>query len=122
MARSTLATLGVKLREKRGQRKLRDVAKEIGIGPATLMRIENGRAPDLATFGKVCQWLGIDPRPLLGVAVKDADSQAPEPLEVSAHFRTDQNPKPETVNALAKMILYAATLHRGSRDLPDDGT
>lgn len=122
MARSTLAALGAKVREKRGDRKLRDVAKEIGVGAATLMRIENGRAPDLATFGKMCRWLGIDPRPLLGVAVKEEGTETRAPLQVSAHFRTDQHPKPETVNALAKMILYAATLRQGSREVPDDGT
>ena len=44
MPRLTLATLGVRVKEKRGPRKLREVAKEIGISPATLMRIKNGRA------------------------------------------------------------------------------
>lgn len=62
MPRLTLATLGVRVKEKRGTRKLRGVAKDIDISPATLMRIENGRVPDIGTFGKVCKWLDIDPR------------------------------------------------------------
>lgn len=121
MKRPTLAQLGVMLRERRGGRKLRDVAKEIGIGAATLMRVENGRVPDLATFGKICKWLDVDPRPFLGVQVK-AETAKPAPiLNVSAHFRADRTPEPKTVNALATMLLYAAETRRGSQELPDDG-
>jgi transcriptional regulator with XRE-family HTH domain len=36
---------------------LRDVGKEIGIGAATLMRLEQGRDPDGATLAKVLTWL-----------------------------------------------------------------
>ena len=120
MPRLTLATLGVRVKEKRGARKLREVAKEIGISPATLMRIENGRVPDLGTFGKVCKWLDIDPRPLLGLGLQ-SKLEVNEEQIVSAHLKLDQNPKPQTVNALAKMILHAAKLHRSTEELPEDG-
>jgi transcriptional regulator with XRE-family HTH domain len=36
---------------------LRDVGKEIGIGAATLMRLEQGRDPDGTTLTKVLIWL-----------------------------------------------------------------
>lgn len=36
---------------------LRDVGQEIGIGAATLMRLEQGRDIDGATLGKVLAWL-----------------------------------------------------------------
>lgn len=36
---------------------LRDVGKEIGIGAATLMRLEQGRDPDGQTLAKVLAWL-----------------------------------------------------------------
>lgn len=36
---------------------LREVGKEIGIGPATLMRLEQGRDPDGQTLAKVLTWL-----------------------------------------------------------------
>ncbi len=121
MPRLTLATLGVRVKEKRGPRKLREVAKEIGISPATLMRIENGRVPDLGTFGKVCKWLDIDPRPLLGLQSKLKVTEEPTVRQVSAHLKLDQNPKPETVNALAKMILHAAKIRRSTQELPEDG-
>lgn len=39
---------------------LRDVGKEIGIGAATLMRLEQGRDPDVQTMVKVLAWLFKD--------------------------------------------------------------
>ena len=39
------------------QRSIRDVAKEIGIGHATLLRIEIGQGMDAATLLKVWTWL-----------------------------------------------------------------
>src|SRR6266581_3880065 len=66
MSRQPLESLGVMVREKRGKKKLRETAREIGIGPATLMRVENGRIPDIETFGKLCHWLRLDPGSFLG--------------------------------------------------------
>ena len=122
MARPTLATLGVMVREKRGARKLRETANEIGIGPATLMRVESGRVPDLQTFARLCKWLDVDPRPFLGMESKLEVHEPAATYQVSAHLRVDQNPKPETVNALARMILFAAQQRRGTEDFPDDGS
>ena len=36
---------------------LRDVAKEIGTSPATLMRISHGMEPDSATLIKLLVWM-----------------------------------------------------------------
>lgn len=36
---------------------LREAAKELGISPATLSRIENGKSVDAATFLKLIYWL-----------------------------------------------------------------
>ncbi len=108
MPKKPLETLGVVVREKRDKSKLRETAREIGIGPATLMRVENGRVPDIETFRKICIWLKTDPNSFLGF--KNDVSLAPAEgtiSAISAHFRADQTPAPETVSALAKMVLYA---------------
>jgi transcriptional regulator with XRE-family HTH domain len=107
MPRQPLESLGVMVREKRGKKKLRETAREIGIGPATLMRVENGRIPDIETFRKICIWLKTDPNSFLGFK-SDASSTPAQGTtsSISAHFRADQTPKPATVNALAKMVLY----------------
>jgi transcriptional regulator with XRE-family HTH domain len=107
MPKRPLESLGALVREKRGKRKLRETAKEIGIGSATLMRVENGRIPDVATFGKICKWLNIDPGSFLGFSTDAASPDAQNaPPSISAHFRLEQTPETATVNALAQMVLY----------------
>jgi len=119
-----LSSLGALVRKKRGERKLRETANEIGIGPATLMRVENGRIPDIETFGKLCNWLKIDPGSFLGFrpdAGQPAQLTQSEPaISLSAHFRADRTPEPATVNALAKMILLAVRSQHGSELLEED--
>lgn len=112
MPKLTLAALGKLVRDKRGARRLRDAAPEIGISPATLMRIESGRMPDVETFGKVCRWLGTDPGDFLGFdpsAKASSPSTAEAPVRISAHFRLDKLPLPETASALAQMLLFVAS-------------
>lgn len=102
MVKLTVQSLGRKLLEKRGGRGIREVAREVGISPATLSRVERGGFPDLETFGKICKWLAVDPGEVLGVKTK-----GPSIAQVAVHFRKDQTLAPETAEALAKMILAA---------------
>jgi len=108
MPKRPIESLGALVKARRGQRKLRETALTVGISAPTLMRIENGRMPDLTTFGKVCSWLEIDPKEFLGGSASKADG--PNVLTVSAHFRADKNPRPETIKALAQMILVASQM------------
>jgi len=126
MPRKTLASLGALVKTKRGERKLREIAHEIGIGPATLMRIENGRIPDVTTYAKICRWLDIDPGALLGfdrASATPPSSETQQFVAVSlfAHLRADRTPSPETAQALARMILLAAqSQSRAVKDPTDD--
>ena len=108
------------MREQRGARKLRETAAEIGIGAATLLRVEGGRIPDVATFGKICHWLRLDPSVFLGGEESPKNKRGPQDLgqrlQISAHLKVDQTPQPETIKALAEMILLAANAH-----LDDEG-
>ena len=109
MPRRTLESLGRLVREKRGAKKIRETAQEIAIGTATLMRIENGRIPDVETFGRVCKWLGIDPGSFLGfesAPSTESDSEKTALTEVSIHFKADKNPQPATVQAIAQMVQF----------------
>lgn len=103
MAAVTLQTLGRILADRRGERGIRAVAKEIGISHATLSRVERGYMPDLETFSKICKWLEVDPGEMLGCKT----SQKPAVPNVSVHFRKDQALAPKTAQALANMILAA---------------
>lgn len=114
MAKRPLESLGAKVRETRGGRKLRQTASEIGISAATLLRVESGRIPDVDTFGKICKWLKIDPNEFLGGA-----KQGEPFLSVAVHFRADRNPKQETVQALARMALLAVSSQPGTPDFEE---
>lgn len=93
------------LKTKRGGRGLRVVAEEIGgVSASTLSRIEQGNVPDLETFMRICQWLGV---PADEFRPQDL-SASPEAEEViEAHLRADRTLPPEAVDALSQMIRFA---------------
>ena len=114
MKRRSLGSLGALVRKKRGKAKLRETAQEIGIGAATLLRVESGRIPDVPTFGKICKWLQIDPGSFLGF-------QESQPREnfISAHFKAERTQNEDTINALAQMISYAMKSQRDTEDIDE---
>lgn len=118
MPRTPLESLGAMVKVKRGDRRLREIAGEIGIGVATLMRVENGRIPDVATFGKLCRWLDVDPGTLLGFEKKHS-AEPSQMVTLSAHLRADHNPNSETVRALAQMLSLVAKTQ--AQQAPADG-
>jgi transcriptional regulator with XRE-family HTH domain len=119
MPRTPLESLGAMVKVKRGERRLREAAAEIGIGVATLMRVENGRIPDVATFGKLCRWLEVDPGTFLGFERKRS-AEGPALVTLSAHLKADPNPNPETVRALAQMLSLVAKTQAQEASV-DDG-
>lgn len=100
----SLETLGRLITEKRGETGIRAAAREVGISPATLSRVENGHLPDLENFRLICRWLDIDPNRILGFA-STKDSGESE-IRASVHFRKQKTTSPETAAALANMILH----------------
>ena len=55
-----LEGLGQLVLRARGSMGIRAAAREIGISPTTLSKIENGHIPDQTTLKKVCDWVGED--------------------------------------------------------------
>ncbi|HZP75429.1 MAG TPA: helix-turn-helix transcriptional regulator [Pseudolabrys sp.] len=102
--RLSLKSLGNRLQQKRGSMGIRAAAGEIGISPATLSRIENGRVPDLDTLKKVCRWLEVDPSEYLGSA-PEARSSKEASLQVV--FKKDRAVTQATSKALGKLIVAA---------------
>ncbi len=111
MPQIELLRLGKTLRERRGERGIRQVAGEIGISPATLSRVERGKLPDLATFSRICEWLQVDPAEVLEIkklsAKAQATSETVEGTILAAHFRAESSLPPEAAHDLAQMILAA---------------
>ncbi len=48
--------LAARIQAHRAGKGIREAAREVGVSPATLSRVENGKVPDLETFSKV--WHG----------------------------------------------------------------
>lgn len=97
--------LGEMVATKRAGLGVRAVAKEIGISPATLSRIERGYTSDIDTFKKVCKWLAVDMGEFLGSGVANKSVVAMPTAAV--HFRKNQNVAPATAQALAQLIIVA---------------
>lgn len=97
------------LQESRGDKGIRAFARELGISPATLSRIESGKLPDLETFAKLCSALRIDPSEILEVReVPKAQQAAPSVVAATAvHFRSDAQYSVEAAKDLAALILAA---------------
>jgi transcriptional regulator with XRE-family HTH domain len=95
--------------EKRGERGVRDFARELGISPATLSRIERGKLPDLETFGKLCSILKIDPAEMLeieGLEGKGVPHKPPAGI-TAVHFKADAHYSLQAAQDLAALILAA---------------
>jgi transcriptional regulator with XRE-family HTH domain len=116
VGRVTLQNLGSIVRDRRGTRGLREVAREIGTSPATLSRIEAGRLPDLTTFGRLCRWLEIDPSELLGIPKPETTPRS-ELVVAVAHLRAKREISQDTARSLANVIIRAQHL---LADLPED--
>ena len=105
----SILRLGKLLRERRGDRGIREVAAEIAVSPATLSRVERGQLPDIVTFSKVCTWLRIDPSEVLDIPKASRSAPpSPNPERVPAvHFRANVTLTPEAASDLAILILAA---------------
>ena len=102
----SILKLGKLVMERRGSEGVREFAKKLGVSPATLSRVENGKLPDLETFSKICDKLDLDPAEILQVGKKSTAHSNP-PTAVHVHFRADPHQDAEAAQDLAKLILAA---------------
>jgi transcriptional regulator with XRE-family HTH domain len=105
----SILKLGNLLLERRGDEGIREFAKKLGISPATLSRIENGKLPDLETFSKICDKLGLDPSDILQLGKKPTGHAPAAAVSLAAHvhFKADPQQTPSAAKDLAKLILAA---------------
>lgn len=103
--------LSLKIKQKRGGMGIRAAAKEIGISPATLSRVETGKQPDINSFRLICAWLDIDPGVALGLqGGQETVTHTDGP--VFAHFRAHKAMGAETAQHLANLILTVQEVSR----------
>ena len=91
-----LDELAQRLQRERGSMGIRAAAKEIGISPTTLSRLERGHIPDLKTLEKVCDWLEVDPGEYTGIGG----------LQIA--FKKKTAVSPDTAKSLANLIELAS--------------
>jgi transcriptional regulator with XRE-family HTH domain len=99
-----LIRLGKLLQDRRGDRGIREVAKEIGISAPTLSRVERGNLPDLLTFKKICAWLKINPSEFLDLPTESTQRLT---ASVAVHFKADKLLSPEAASDFGQLILVA---------------
>lgn len=99
--RLDVAQLGGLLRERRGHLSLRQAAQEAGVSFSTLSRVEAGAQPDLASFTRLCAWLGVPAsRFFTPVAPR-----ATQPLdEALSHLQADPRLTPDAASAISSML------------------
>lgn len=97
----SIELLAKRLQERRAGKGIRDAAKEVGVSPATLSRVENNGIPDLETFSKICKWLGEDPAIYLGLPSRAVGA----PPTARVHFKKGATIKIESAKALGELIL-----------------
>ena len=118
MVSVSLGQIGALVREQRGARGVRQVADEIGISPATLSRVENGKQPDISTFEKLCRWLQMSPEEFLDVGSPGPSSPTiPSPVTATAHLRAKRQISSDLAQALGEMIIRAQDMFA---DEPDE--
>ncbi len=90
------------VKSKRGKKGLRAAGTEIGISAPTLSRIEQGNLPDIETYVKICDWLGVKTDYFTNASSKENPQTV-----VEASLRADTTLPQETVEALINMINLA---------------
>jgi transcriptional regulator with XRE-family HTH domain len=107
------AKLAAAVRAKRGGLGLRDAAKKMEkicgrISHATLSRVEQGKAPDVDTFLRICRWLELPPSEFSAATPgsRPTDKRSTQEV-VEAHLRADKTLSADTTNALVEMIRLA---------------
>lgn len=88
--------LALLVQKKKGSMGVRATAKEIGISPTTLSRIERGHLPDIGTLEKICAWLEEDMDQFTGIGG----------LQIA--FKKHKAIAPETAKSLAVLIQKAS--------------
>ena len=112
-----LPELGVLLRDRRGRLSIRQAAEDAGVSFSTLSRVEAGHQPDLATFLRLCAWLGVEPtRFLLPTASRPSTTID----AVTQHLTADPRLGTEAAETIAAVVrdMYAALARTGQEPEP----
>jgi transcriptional regulator with XRE-family HTH domain len=92
------------IKSKRGERGLRETARELKISPTTLSRLESENLPDVDTYIKICDWLGVSTDHFTS---EPSTKNKSVKKQIIAHLRADKTLPKKNAEALIKMIELA---------------
>jgi transcriptional regulator with XRE-family HTH domain len=97
------------IKTKRGKTGLRNTAIEIGgISPATLSRVELGNLPDVETFIKICNWLGVSTETFIAGS-NESQAELSEKDKIVYQLRSSKELDSQTISAMVAMVDIAFT-------------
>jgi transcriptional regulator with XRE-family HTH domain len=106
-----VAALDARRREK--NLSWRDLAKEAGVSPSTLTRMQQGKRPDVDTFGALVAWLKMPAEHFLGLSKPRA--QASGVVQVSTLLKGKKELSTEAAAALDEILHAAFKLFKDSK-------
>lgn len=115
-----ISSLGELVRRRRGALSIRQAADEAGVSFSTLARVESGSQPDLATFTRLCGWLGVTP----GQFFRSVGSVAERPMtpldQAVAQIRADPALDDRAASMIADMMhrMYDQLAHQIATPAP----
>ena len=113
---AALGTL-VKQRRTEAHQSLRQAAADAGVSFSTLSRVEDGAQPDLATFTKLCAWLGVAPSSFFRTVTERRQSGLEEAVK---HLAGDPRLTPEAANRITSTLREMYNVLAASAPGPKD--
>ena len=105
--------LGRLLAERRARDRvsLRDAAEKMGLSFNTLARVEKGRVPDVQTFQRIAEWIGLSPADFFQAEAHRVEST---PDAIASHLSADPALTDEAADKIASIVteLYGALARR----------
>ena len=89
------------VKRRRGTTSLRFASQEAGVSFSTLSRVESGSCPDLASFTRICAWLGVPPSRFF---VPVAERRMSGLDSAIAHLSSDPNLSAEAKKSIADVL------------------
>lgn len=86
----------------------RQVAAAADVSPSTFTRMTHGKRPDVDSFARLVEWLGVSAdRFLLPVRARSGKKKPEVLSEISAFLRASKDLSPKSVEALEDIIRAA---------------
>lgn len=99
-----ITRLSEMIRTKRGENGYRKASKIVGLSASTIEKIEKGRSPDLESYFKLCNWLGVS---VDYFRIRDEEKSYSHKDSIIQLFKSDTFLDRDVANALVKMVDLA---------------